>query len=41
MEPMIREFYSVMGWDEQGHPTAEKLMELGIFSPQYDHNSAA
>ena len=41
MEPMIREFYSVMGWDEQGNPTAEKLMELAIFSPQYDHDSAA
>ena len=41
MEPMIHEFYSVMGWDRQGHPTPEKLTELGIFSPQYDHDSAA
>jgi aldehyde:ferredoxin oxidoreductase len=41
MEPMIKEFYGVMGWDEQGHPTPEKLTELGIFSPQYDRHSAA
>ena len=41
MEPMIQEFYDVMGWDEQGHPTPEKLAELGIFSPQYNQNSAA
>jgi aldehyde:ferredoxin oxidoreductase len=33
MDPMIQEFYDVMGWDEQGHPTPEKLAELGIFSP--------
>jgi aldehyde:ferredoxin oxidoreductase len=30
MEPMKKEFYSVMGWDEQGRPTPEKLTELGI-----------
>ncbi len=30
MEPMKKEFYSVMGWDEEGRPTAEKLSELGI-----------
>jgi aldehyde:ferredoxin oxidoreductase len=30
MEPMKKEFYRVMGWDEQGRPTAEKLSELGI-----------
>jgi aldehyde:ferredoxin oxidoreductase len=30
MEPMKKEFYRVMGWDEQGRPTAEKLAELGI-----------
>ena len=41
MEPMIREFYEVMGWDGQGHPTPQKLMELGIFSPQYHQGSAA
>jgi aldehyde:ferredoxin oxidoreductase len=33
MEPMIKEFYDVMGWDEQGHPTPEKLVDLGIISP--------
>ena len=30
MEPMIREFYGVMGWDEWGVPTPEKLAELAI-----------
>jgi len=30
MEPMKKEFYRVMGWDEQGRPTAEKMAELGI-----------
>ncbi|MBW2428357.1 MAG: aldehyde ferredoxin oxidoreductase family protein [Deltaproteobacteria bacterium] len=30
MEPMKKEFYSVMGWDEQGRPTPEKLAQLGI-----------
>ena len=30
MEPMKQEFYAIMGWDEQGRPTAEKLTELGI-----------
>lgn len=30
MEPMKKEFYRVMGWDEQGRPTAEKLSEIGI-----------
>ncbi len=30
MEPMKRKFYTIMGWDEQGRPTAEKLTELGI-----------
>ena len=32
MEPMKKKFYSVMGWDEQGRPTAAKLAELGIES---------
>jgi aldehyde:ferredoxin oxidoreductase len=41
MEPMIREFYGIMGWDGQGHPTPEKLAELGIFSPQCNQDSAA
>jgi len=30
MEPMKKKFYSVMGWDEHGRPTAAKLKELGI-----------
>jgi aldehyde:ferredoxin oxidoreductase len=30
MEPMIKEFYRVMGWDEWGLPTPEKLAELAI-----------
>ena len=30
MEPMIREFYAVMGWDEKGRPTKEKLAQLGL-----------
>jgi aldehyde:ferredoxin oxidoreductase len=30
MEPMKRKFYNIMGWDEQGRPTAGKLTELGI-----------
>ena len=30
MEPMKKKFYNIMGWDEQGRPTAEKLAELGI-----------
>jgi aldehyde:ferredoxin oxidoreductase len=32
MEPMKKEFYSIMGWDEKGRPTAAKLAELGIKS---------
>ena len=30
MEPMKQEFYDIMGWDDAGHPTAEKLAELGL-----------
>lgn len=30
MEPMIREFYAVMGWDENGQPTEKKLDQLGL-----------
>ena len=40
MEPMIRKFYDVMGWDEQGHPTPEKLAELGLFVRRYNQTSA-
>ena len=39
MEPMIGEFYSVMGWDRQGIPTPEKLMELSISSRQQEKGS--
>lgn len=41
MEPMKQEFYRIMGWDDQGNPTPEKLAELGIFSPGYKTDSAA
>ncbi|MBC8247628.1 MAG: aldehyde ferredoxin oxidoreductase family protein [Deltaproteobacteria bacterium] len=30
MEPMKKEFYAIMGWDENGIPKHEKLMELDI-----------
>jgi len=30
MEPMIREFYGVMGWDANGWPTEKKLDQLGL-----------
>jgi aldehyde:ferredoxin oxidoreductase len=30
MDPMKKEFYRVMGWDERGRPSAEKLADLGI-----------
>jgi aldehyde:ferredoxin oxidoreductase len=32
MEPMKKEFYRVMGWDDRGRPTESKLAELGIKS---------
>ncbi|UCF93227.1 MAG: aldehyde ferredoxin oxidoreductase family protein [Desulfobacterales bacterium] len=35
MEPMIKEFYSVMGWNGHGIPTEDKLAELGISASQY------
>jgi aldehyde:ferredoxin oxidoreductase len=41
MEPMKQEFYQIMGWDDQGNPTPEKLAELGIFWPEYNTDSAA
>ena len=41
MEPMRQEFYKIMGWDDAGHPTAEKLAELGITRPQYATQPAA
>jgi aldehyde:ferredoxin oxidoreductase len=30
MEPMKMEFYGVMGWDEKGRPSEEKLSHLGL-----------
>jgi aldehyde:ferredoxin oxidoreductase len=39
MEPMVQKFYDVMGWDKQGHPTPEKLAELGIFASRCHQNS--
>jgi aldehyde:ferredoxin oxidoreductase len=30
MEVMLDEYYSVRGWDENGIPTREKLIELGL-----------
>jgi len=30
MEPMIHEFYAVMGWDESGRPTEKKLGQLDL-----------
>jgi aldehyde:ferredoxin oxidoreductase len=41
MEPMKQEFYSIMGWDDEGRPTAEKLAELGIDSIPYVAQPAA
>lgn len=30
MEPMKQEFYRMMGWDEMGRPTQQKLEQLGL-----------
>jgi len=30
IEQMVREFYAVMGWDEEGRPTQETLRKLGL-----------
>jgi aldehyde:ferredoxin oxidoreductase len=30
MEPMKQEFYRIMGWDEMGRPTQQKLEQLGL-----------
>jgi aldehyde:ferredoxin oxidoreductase len=32
IQGMVRDFYAAMGWDEEGHPTREKLRELGLES---------
>ena len=41
MEPMKQKFYSVMGWDAEVQPTAEKLTELGIAPIPYVTKPAA
>jgi aldehyde:ferredoxin oxidoreductase len=33
MNQMLQEFYQVMGWDDTGRPTREKLLELDIEAP--------
>ncbi|MFN2136219.1 MAG: aldehyde ferredoxin oxidoreductase C-terminal domain-containing protein, partial [Candidatus Promineifilaceae bacterium] len=30
LDPMLDAYYGLMGWDENGVPTAERLQELGI-----------
>lgn len=30
LEPMLDEYYDLMGWDRQGRPTKEKLAQLGL-----------
>jgi len=30
LEPMLEEYYSFRGWDENGVPTKEKIIELGL-----------
>ena len=34
LEPMLAQFYATMGWDDQGRPTAEKLIDLGLQSEE-------
>ena len=41
MEPMIREFYTAMGWDEVGQPTVKKLDQLGLLPSKRKIDSAA
>ena len=31
LEPMLDEYYRIMGWDSKGVPTSERLKELGLF----------
>jgi aldehyde:ferredoxin oxidoreductase len=30
LQPMLDEYYSIMGWDAKGIPTPERLRELGL-----------
>jgi aldehyde:ferredoxin oxidoreductase len=41
MEPMIQDFYRVMGWDSRGRPTPRKLAELGIRTESPSTQTAA
>ena len=41
MEPMIQEFYTVMGWDKSGRPTEKKLAQLGLIPSRNISDSAA
>ncbi|MBW2336010.1 MAG: aldehyde ferredoxin oxidoreductase family protein [Deltaproteobacteria bacterium] len=41
MEPMKREFYAAMGWDENGRPAEEKLNQLELLPSQNLSDSAA
>jgi aldehyde:ferredoxin oxidoreductase len=41
MEPMIREFYAAMGWDEKGRPAEKKLAQLGLLPSRELSDSAA
>jgi aldehyde:ferredoxin oxidoreductase len=33
LEPMLDEYYRIMGWTEDGIPTPERLKALGILDP--------
>ncbi|MDA8228728.1 MAG: hypothetical protein M0T74_13725, partial [Desulfitobacterium hafniense] len=30
LEPMLREYYEIMGWDEEGRPSKEQIEQLGL-----------
>jgi aldehyde:ferredoxin oxidoreductase len=30
LDPMLDEYYALVGWDTQGVPTPERLRELGL-----------
>jgi aldehyde:ferredoxin oxidoreductase len=30
LDRMLKEYYEIRGWDEEGNPTAEKIAELGL-----------
>jgi aldehyde:ferredoxin oxidoreductase len=30
LDPMLDEYYRIMGWDENGIPTRERLEDLGL-----------